>query len=98
MAASATPPTKQIWSRDSTGLVKVGTPYRALVLNFANIGLVYIMFTYWLHPAFFPASNLLLSIVIAELVILPFMYLYALFATAMPRTGSEYIYISRTLH
>lgn len=91
-------PTKQIWSRDSTGLVKLGTPYRALILNFANIGLVYIMFTYWLHPAFFPRSNLILSLVIAEIVILPFLYLYALFATAMPRTGSEYIYISRTLH
>ncbi len=98
MATAASTPTQQIWSRESTGLVKLGTPYRALVLNFANIGLVYIMFTYWLHPAFFPASNLLLSIAIAELVILPFMYLYSLFATAMPRTGSEYIYISRTLH
>jgi amino acid transporter len=98
MAASSSTPALQIWSRDSTGLVKLGTPYRALVLNFANIGLTYIMFTYWLHPAFFPASNLLLSIIVAELVILPFMFLYALFATAMPRTGSEYIYISRTLH
>jgi hypothetical protein len=91
-------PATQLYSRDSTGLVKLGTPWRMICLNFANIGLTYIMFTYWTHPAVFPKSNLILSLVVASLMIVPFTTLYALFASAMPRTGSEYVYLSRTFH
>jgi amino acid transporter len=91
-------PLGQIYSREATGLVKQGTPSRAMLLNFANIGLTYIMFTYWLHPGSYPRSNLLLALLVAEIFIIPFMLLYWKFASAMPRTGSEYVYISRTIH
>ena len=37
----------QLFSRESSGLVRVGSPWRMLLLNVANIGVVYIMFTYW---------------------------------------------------
>ncbi|MBA3234855.1 MAG: APC family permease [Chloroflexi bacterium] len=88
----------QLFSRESSGLVRVGSPWRMLLLNVANVGVVYIMFTYWAHPAVFPQSNLLIAIPIAAALALPFNLLYGMFASIMPRTGSEYVFLSRTFH
>ena len=88
----------QIFSRESSGLVRIGSPWRMLLLNVANVGVVYIMFTYWAFPAVFPQSNLLVAIPIAAALALPFNLLYGMFASIMPRTGSEYVFLSRTFH
>jgi basic amino acid/polyamine antiporter, APA family len=88
----------QIFSRESSGFVRVGSPWRMLFLNVANIGVVYIMFTYWSHPAVFPQSNLLLAIPVAATIAILFNLLYGMFAAIMPRTGSEYVFLSRTFH
>ena len=88
----------QIFSRESSGLVRVGSPWRMLLMNVANVGVVYIMFTYWAFPAIFPQSNLLVAIPIAAALALPFNLLYGMFASIMPRTGSEYVFLSRTFH
>ncbi|HUG29936.1 MAG TPA: APC family permease [Candidatus Limnocylindria bacterium] len=88
----------QIFSRQSSGLVRLGSPWRMLLLNVANVGVGYIMFTYWIHPAVFPQSNLLIAILIAAALALPFNLLYGMFASIMPRTGSEYVFLSRTFH
>jgi APA family basic amino acid/polyamine antiporter len=88
----------QIFSRESSGLVRIGSPWRMLLLNVANVGVVYIMFTYWSHPGVFPQSNLLVAIPIAAALALPFNLLYGMFASIMPRTGSEYVFLSRTFH
>jgi amino acid transporter len=95
-AATAAP--VQLFSRESSGLVRLGSPWRMLLLNVANVGVVYIMFTYWSFPAVFPQSNLLLAIPIAAAFALPFNLLYGMFASIMPRTGSEYVFLSRTFH
>ena len=96
--ASALGTKGQIFSRESSGFVRVGTPWRMLALNFANIGFTYIMFTLWAHPAVFPQSNLIVAIVVAFGFALFFNLLYAMFATIMPRTGGEYVWLSRTFH
>lgn len=88
----------QLFSRESSGFVRVGTPWRMVLLNVANIGVTYIMFTYWAHPAVFPRSNLLLAIPVALALALPFNLLYAMFSGIMPRTGSEYVFLTRTFH
>ena len=88
----------QVFSRESSGFVRVGSPWRMLLLNVANVGVVYIMFTYWTHPAVFPQSNLLIAIRIAAALALPFNLLYGMLASIMPRTGSEYVFLSRTFH
>src|SRR5690349_271933 len=90
--------TGHIFSRESSGLVRVGSPWRMLLLNVANIGVVYIMFTYWAHPAVFPQSNLLIAIPVAATMAIFFNLLYGMFASIMPRTGSEYVFLSRALH
>jgi APA family basic amino acid/polyamine antiporter len=88
----------QVFSREASGFVRVGSPWRMLLLNVANVGVVYIMFTYWSHPAIFPQSNLLLAIAIAAVLALPFNLLYGMLSGIMPRTGSEYVFLSRTFH
>ena len=88
----------QLFSRQSSGLVRVGSPWRMLLLNVANVGVGYIMFTYWTHPAVFPQSNLFIAILIAAALAVPFNLLYGMFASVMPRTGSEYVFLSRTFH
>jgi amino acid transporter len=88
----------QVFSRESSGFVRVGSPWRMLLLNVANVGVVYIMFTYWAHPAVFPQSNLLVAIPIAAAFALPFNLLYGMLSSIMPRTGSEYVFLSRTFH
>ena len=95
---TAVPAPVQIFSRQSSGLVRIGSPWRMLLLNVANVGVVYIMFTYWAHPAVFPQSNLLVAIPLAAAIALPFNLLYGMFASIMPRTGSEYVFLSRTFH
>src|SRR5919109_3149382 len=47
----------EVFSRRATGLVRLGTPWRVLVLNFANIGLTYIWFTYWITPGRVPSEQ-----------------------------------------
>ena len=88
----------QVFSREASGFVRVGSPWRMLLLNVANVGVVYIMFTYWAHPAVFPQSNLLVAIALAAALALPFNLLYGMLASIMPRTGSEYVFLSRTFH
>jgi len=88
----------QVFSREASGFVRVGTPGRMLGLNVMNIGLTYIMFTYWTHPGVFPQSHLLIAIPIAAAIALFFNLLYTMFATIMPRTGGEYVYLTRTFH
>ena len=95
---TATAAPVQLFSRESSGLVRLGSPWRMLLLNVANVGVVYIMFTYWTFPAVFPQSNLLVAIPIAAALALPFNLLYGMFASIMPRTGSEYVFLSRTFH
>ena len=87
-----------MFSRRATGLVRLGTPWRIIVLNFANIGLTYVMFTYWITPAVFPQSNLYLSLLIAGALNVAFAGAMAIFASSFPRSGGEYVYVSRTLH
>jgi amino acid transporter len=91
-------PPGRLFSRESSGFVRVGTPWRMVLMNVANIGVVYIMFTYWVQPAVFPRSNLLLAIPIATALAIFFNLLYGMLSSIMPRTGSEYVFLTRTFH
>jgi amino acid transporter len=98
VAGVAAPASGEVYSRRATGLVRLGTPLRVLILNFANIGLVYIMFTYWAQPAVFPRSNLIAALAIAAVLNAIFCLALAIFTSSFPRSGGEYVYVSRSLH
>src|SRR5581483_5532364 len=47
--------------------------------------------------AFYPGSSIQLSFLIALIVVLPTSMVFAMFSAAMPRSGGDYVYVSRVL-
>src|SRR5437879_5727537 len=87
-----------IYARKATGLVREGGAWSVLIynINFVSIGLM-TLFAMLLIPAFYPGSNIQTSFVLSLLIVLPTSLVFAFFAAAMPRSGGDYVYVSRVL-
>jgi APA family basic amino acid/polyamine antiporter len=96
MAAEATP---MAFERQATGLVREAGWWDVLVynLNFISIGLM-AAFLFNTTIPFYPGVNVYLNELIAFGLIIPLSLVFAMFAAAMPRSGGDYVYVSRTLH
>src|SRR5439155_20348328 len=90
--------TPRLFTRKATGLVRQAGTFDVLVynVNFISIGLM-ALFLFLLVPAFYPGANLALTTVAAFLVVLPTSLVFAMLAAAMPRSGGDYVYVSRIL-
>ena len=90
---------KKVFLRDATGLVRDIKPLDALFLNILNmsigIGAAWVIF---LGPGIYPDSNVTLGLVICAVGCLFGMACFALLTTAMPRSGGDYVFVSRCLH
>jgi APA family basic amino acid/polyamine antiporter len=97
MAAEATAPTA--FQRQATGLVREAGWLDVLIynLNFISIGLM-AAFLFNTTIPFYPGVNAYLNVLIAFVLIIPLSFVFAMFAAAMPRSGGDYVYVSRTLH
>ena len=85
--------------RQSSGLVKTGTPFRTAAMVIFNNGLgVFMAFFYLTNPGVFPKTNLVLAFIIAGILATSFNTAYGLLAGAYARSGGEYLYCSRTLN
>jgi basic amino acid/polyamine antiporter, APA family len=87
-----------LYARRSTGLVREGSPWSVLIynINFVSIGLM-TLFALLLIPAYYPGGNVQLAFVICLIVVLPTSMVFAMFSAAMPRSGGDYVYVSRVL-
>lgn len=89
--------TQDVFIRKSSGLTRQISARDALMYAAMNPGLLYsLVYIVW-APAFYPGANMGLAVLFV-LMIFPIAGLYWYFSVAMPRSGGEYIYISRTLH
>jgi amino acid transporter len=97
MAAEGTAPTA--FERQATGLVREAGWWDVLVynVNFISIGLM-AAFLFNTTIPFYPGVNVYLNELIAFGLIIPLSLVFAMFAAAMPRSGGDYVYVSRTLH
>jgi amino acid transporter len=85
--------------RQTSGLVKTGTPFRTFAALVIINGLgVFMAFFYITAPGVFPHTNLVLALVIAGVLATCFNATFGLLAGAYARSGGEYLYCSRTLH
>lgn len=93
--AEKTEPTK-VFARRSSGLVRVMSPYSAFAYNVLNIGVIF-PFVYLTTLAAYPNASLTWGILITGLFTAFLAVVYAGLAAAMPRTGGDYIFQSRTI-
>jgi basic amino acid/polyamine antiporter, APA family len=102
MATTAADPpggSRDLFVRNATGLVRELSAFDAFNLVFSAVlipvGITQVMgFT----PQFWPHANMLVSFLIATPLVLCFGLVYLYFTILMPRSGGDYVWVSRTLH
>ncbi len=84
--------------RNATGLVRELTPFDAFNMVFAAI-LIPVGISQALNfgAASFPGANIALAVIIGAIVLMGFAAVYVLFTIAMPRSGGDYVWVSRSL-
>jgi basic amino acid/polyamine antiporter, APA family len=85
--------------RKSSGLIKTGTPWRIFVMSCTDQGVGAFMATFFLYGVgAFPRTNLLLSLAMTTVCLVCMNLVYAFLAGAYPRSGGEYVFLSRIIH
>jgi amino acid transporter len=96
--AAAQTATPTFFARRATGLVRESNVWNTAAFNILNVTVAYAI----LYPALFawqfPGSSLILGGIIAVLAFIPLGMIYALTVAAMPRSGSDYVLVSRVFH
>jgi amino acid transporter len=84
----------QVFTRRASGLVRVMSPYSAFVYNILTMGIIF-PWVFMQAPTAFQGSNLVLAILFAFVFELPIAMAYVWLATALPRSGGDYVFQSR---
>lgn len=87
----------ELFARKASGIIRQGTPWRMFAFNLGFSGLTYVAMAYGFTPAVFPSADLILGIILASVGAIFTATLYFLFSSAMPRSGGDYVFLSRTL-
>jgi len=89
----------QLFERKASGLVREAGTLDVLVynINFVSLGLM-ASFVFLFSTAFYPGANLYATAVLTFLLVVPVSLVFAFFAASMPRSGADYVYVSRVLH
>jgi len=95
--AGPIPTTPGVFTRASSGLVRQVRPVDVFYFGFTTIALSYIVFTIAVWSAY-PGASMELATLIAIVGAGGIGTCYALFASMFPRSGGEYVFLSRTLH
>ncbi|HEV3035794.1 MAG TPA: APC family permease [Solirubrobacteraceae bacterium] len=94
--ASTAPST---FSRKATGLVRAASLKDVLYfnINMQNV-LIGAIFTFLLVPSLYPKANIYLATLVALGISLPISWVYAKLSAVYPRSGGDYVFVSRILH
>jgi amino acid transporter len=90
----------KMFLRNATGLVREVSLLDAFIMNTFGMNIaVGAVFLFLQAPAYFPQGNMLVAVIIGTLLMaFTLLWVYSTFAAAMPRSGGDYVYVSRTLH
>ena len=100
VAASTEPVQGKMFLRQATGLVREVSLLDAFIMNTFGMNVaVGAVFLFLQAPADFPNGNMLLAVVLGTLLMaFTLLWVYSTFSAAMPRSGGDYVFVSRTLH
>jgi len=87
--------TKTSFVRESTGLTREITGKSALVGNLLSMGVAGSFFYAFFSELLFPGANLPFTVVFSIVPALVVAYVYWVLTVSMPRTGGDYVWISR---
>jgi amino acid transporter len=88
------------FTRNATGLVREVSLWDALIMNTLGMNVaVGSVLLLQQAPAIFPGGNMVLAVIIGTLIMaFTLLWVYSEFAAAMPRSGGDYVFVSRALH
>lgn len=86
--------------RNATGLRREVSGFDAFIMNTFGMNIaVGAVLLFLQAPSYFPQGNMLVAIIIGTvLMAFTLLWVYATFAAAMPSSGGDYVFVSRTLH
>jgi basic amino acid/polyamine antiporter, APA family len=90
---------RQLFVRQSTGLVREASAFDAMVFNAvfsAPVGATLAWGVFFALSAF-PGADLVTATLISFVINIPIVIMMALMASSMPRTGGDYVWVSRIL-
>ncbi|MBP2703965.1 APC family permease [Microbispora sp. RL4-1S] len=89
-----------VFVRNATGLIREVSFFDAFVMNTFGMNVaVGGVFLYLQAQTAFPGGNILLAVIVGTLLMaFTLLRVYAEFSAAMPRSGGDYVFVSRTLH
>ncbi len=91
---------RRVFLRDATGLVRGFSWLDAFMIASGSVG--WSIYAYSSQIAFVgsadPGADFVLSEVIGCLAIMPVVYVYAYMTVCMPRSGADYVWVSRVIH
>ena len=85
------------FTRQSSGLVRGISLSSSVILNLSFIGVVQAVLAITLIPSSFPGASPVLAVVICAVAMLAPYLMYGLFTRLMPRSGGDYVFVSRAL-
>src|SRR5713226_8667031 len=90
----------KMFLRNATGLRREVSLLDAFLMNTFGMNVaVGAVFLFLQAPAFFPNGNMLVAVIIGTLLMaFTLLWVYSTFAAAMPRSGGDYVFVSRVLH
>jgi amino acid transporter len=88
------------FTRNATGLVREVSMWDALIMNTLGMNVaVGSVLLLQQAPAIFPGGNMVLAVIIGTVIMaFTLLWVYSEFAAAMPRSGGDYVFVSRALH
>jgi APA family basic amino acid/polyamine antiporter len=91
--------TKGVFRRTASGLTREMSAIDHWIYNvFTLLVLTGAALFYVWAPGQFPATNPVVGLIVAAIVIVPIYVAYSMLGSAMPRSGGDYIFQSRILH
>lgn len=89
----------KVFVRESTGLVKNVSFLHSITLNFSNMSVGALLASIGFNIAFLPTvlgMNLVMASILGLLLSIPQIVIYTMMTTRYPRTGGDYVWVSRT--
>jgi basic amino acid/polyamine antiporter, APA family len=87
----------RIYTRDATGLRKDAGPFDIFIYNVNNQNIALGVVFLFAGLASYPGGSFALTVLIATVLVIPIYVVYSRLSADMPRSGGDYVWVSRIL-